>query len=78
MDWLCLIRLLTQYVAPGLAAVVVVAEIVGWLLGAPVSPSVTHTYNYLLLIVFSLLTAIMTESAAGSSACGSRSLVLQA
>jgi len=59
IDWLRLIRFLTQYVAPGLAAVVVVAEIIGWLLGAPVSPSVTHAYHYLLLIVFSLLTAIM-------------------
>src|SRR5262249_19425864 len=59
MDWLRLIRCLTQYVAPGLAAVVVVAEITGWLLGASVSPSVTYTYHCLLLIVFSLLTAIM-------------------
>src|SRR5260370_6748012 len=59
MDWLRLIRFLTQYVAPGLAAVVVVAEILGWLLATPVSPSVTRTYHYLLLIVFSLLTAIM-------------------
>jgi len=59
MDWLRLIRFLTQYVAPGLAAVVVVAEVVGWLWGAPVSPSVTHTYHSLLLIVFSLLTAIL-------------------
>ena len=59
MDWLRLIRFLTQDVAPGLAAVVVVAEILGWLLGAPVSPSATYTYHFLLLIVFSLLTAIM-------------------
>src|SRR5260370_24262636 len=59
MDWLRLIRCLTQYVAPGLAAVVVVAEITGWLLGAPASPSVTYPYHCLLLIVFSLLTAIM-------------------
>jgi hypothetical protein len=59
MDWLRLIRFLTQYVAPGLAAVVVVVEIIGWLLGAPVSPSVTHTYHSLLLAVFSLLTAFM-------------------
>jgi hypothetical protein len=59
MDWLRLIRCLTQYVAPGLAAVVVVAEIAGWLWGAPVSRSVTHTYHSLLLIVFSLLTAIL-------------------
>jgi len=59
MDWLRLIRLLTQCVAPGLVAVIVVAEILGWLLGAPVSSSVTHTYHYLVAIVFSLLTAIM-------------------
>ena len=59
MDWLRLIRFLTQYVAPGLAAVVVVVEIMGWLFGAPVSPSATYTYHFLLLIVFSLLTAIM-------------------
>src|SRR5262249_25703048 len=59
MDRLRLIRLLTQYVAPGLAAVVVIAEIMGWLLGAPVSASVTHSYHYMLLIVFSLLTTIM-------------------
>ena len=57
IDWLRLIRFLTQYVAPGLAAIVVVAEIVGWLLGAPLFLSVP--YNYVLLIVFSLLTAIM-------------------
>jgi hypothetical protein len=59
MDWVRLIQFLTQYVAPGLAAIVVVAEIIGWLLGAPVSPSVAHTYHSLLLIVFSLLTAFM-------------------
>jgi hypothetical protein len=59
MDWLRLIRFLTQYVAPGLVAIVVVVEIIGWLLDAPVSPFVAHTYYYLLLIVFSLLTAIM-------------------
>jgi hypothetical protein len=59
MNWLRLIRFLTQYVAPGLAAVVVVAEIISWLLGAPVLPSITHAYHYVLLTVFSLLTAIM-------------------
>jgi hypothetical protein len=57
MDWLRLIRFLTQYVAPGLAAVAVVVEITGWLLGAPLLLSVP--YNYVLLIVFSLLTATM-------------------
>lgn len=58
-DWLRLIRILTQYVAPGLAAIVAVVEIIGWGFGAPVSPSVTYTYHYLLLIVFSLLTVIL-------------------
>src|SRR5213595_1753879 len=56
MNWLRLIRFLTQYVAPGLATVVVAAEITGWLLGAPVLHSLTHAYHYVLLIVFSLLT----------------------
>src|SRR5437879_4870827 len=41
MNWLRLIRFLTQYVAPGLAAVVVVAEIMGWLVGAPMLHSLT-------------------------------------
>jgi hypothetical protein len=50
IDWLRPIRFLTQYVAPGLAAIVVVAEIVGWLLGGPLFLSVP--YNYVLLIVF--------------------------
>ena len=59
MEWLRLIRSLTQYVAPGLAALVVVVEIIGWLLGAQVSPSVAYAYQFLLLIVFSFLTAIM-------------------
>ena len=59
MNWLLLVRLLTQYVAPGLAAVVVVAEIIGWLFGGPVLPLLTHTYYYLVLIVFSLFTVIM-------------------
>jgi hypothetical protein len=57
MDWLHLTRLLTQYVAPGLAAVAAMVEITGWLLGAPLSRSVP--YNYVLLIVFSFLTACM-------------------
>jgi hypothetical protein len=59
MDWLRLIRFLTQCVAPGLATVVMVAEILSWRFGAPVSPSVMYAYHFLLLIVFSLLTAVM-------------------
>jgi hypothetical protein len=54
IDWLRLIRFLTQYVAPGLAVAAVVVEIIGWLLGASPFLSV----NYVLLIVL-LLTAIM-------------------
>jgi len=59
MEWLRVIRFLTQYVAPGLAALVVVVEIIGWLLGAQVSPSVAYAYQFLLLVVFSFLTAIL-------------------
>lgn len=59
IDWLHVIRILTQYVAPGIAAIVVVAEIIGWRFGAPASPSITHTYHWLLLIVFSVLTAML-------------------
>jgi hypothetical protein len=57
MDWLHFTRLLTQRVAPGLAAAAVIIEITGWLLGAPLSRCVP--YNYVLLIVFSLLTTSM-------------------
>jgi hypothetical protein len=57
MDWLRLTRLLTHYVAPGLAAAAVIVEITGWLSGASLSRSVP--YNYVLLIVFSILTASM-------------------
>jgi hypothetical protein len=59
MNWLRIIRFLTQYVAPGLATVVVTVEIIGGLFGAPVLPSLTHAYDYALLIVFSLLTATL-------------------
>jgi hypothetical protein len=59
VDRLRLIRILTQYVAPWLAAVVVIAEVVGWRFAAPASLSITHMYHYLLLVVFSLLTAIL-------------------
>jgi hypothetical protein len=59
VNWLRLIRFLTQYLTPGLAITVAVAEIIGWSLGVPVSPALTHAYNDVLLIVFSLLTAVM-------------------
>lgn len=57
MDWLLVTRILTHYVASGLAVGVVIVEVTGWLLGAPLSHAVP--YNYVLLIVFSLLTASM-------------------
>jgi hypothetical protein len=59
IDWLHLVRILTQYVAPSLATVVVVAEVIGWRWGAPAPLSITHMYHYVLLVVFSLLTAIL-------------------
>jgi hypothetical protein len=59
MDWLRFTRILTLYVAPSLAAIAVVVEIIGWRFGVRASPFITHTYYYLLLIVFSLLTAIL-------------------
>ena len=59
VDWLRLIRLLTQYVAPGLVTIVLIAEITDGLGGALVLPTVAIAYNYFVLIVFSLLTTIM-------------------
>jgi hypothetical protein len=59
VDWLGLIRLLTQYVLPALIALVLLIEIVGWLFGAPMSSSFARAYFYVVLIVFVLLTAIM-------------------
>ena len=55
VDWLRLIRLLTQYIVPGLVAVVMLGE----LLGAPSLTGSTGVYNYLLLAAFTLLTVMM-------------------
>ena len=58
VDWLRLIRLLTQYIVPGLVAVVMLGE----LLGAPSTGSLTGftgVYNYLLLAAFTVLTLMM-------------------
>jgi hypothetical protein len=57
MDWLRVTRLLTHYVAPGLAAGAAIIEIIGRLSDAALSLSVP--YNWVLLVVFSLLTASM-------------------
>ncbi len=59
VDWLRLIRFLTQYVAPGLVTIVLIAEITDGFGGALVLPTVAIAYNYFILIVFSLLTTIM-------------------
>src|SRR5260370_42288855 len=59
VDWLRLIRFLTQYVAPGLVTIVLIAEITEGFWGALVLPTVAIAYNYFVLIVFSLLTTIM-------------------
>jgi hypothetical protein len=59
INWLRLIRFLTQVVVPAMAAAVVSAEIVGWLLGVPLPPAFAHAYYYAVLVVFSLLTATM-------------------
>jgi hypothetical protein len=57
MDWLRLIRWSTQYVVPALVVAVAIVEIAGWLFGVPLFLS--GTYNYVLLVVFSVLTAMM-------------------
>ena len=59
VDWLRLIRLLTQYVVPALIAIVLLIEIVSWLSGAPMSSAPARAYFYVVLIVFVLLTATM-------------------
>src|SRR5258708_12601250 len=59
VDWLRLIRFLTQYVAPGLVTIILIAEITDGFRGALVLPTVAIAYNYFILIVFSLLTTIM-------------------
>ena len=56
-DWLRVVRFLTQYATPGLVAVVLVAEIVGWPASLP--PALGSAYSRLVVIVFSLLTLIM-------------------
>jgi hypothetical protein len=59
MDWLRLIRLLTQYVAPGLILIVLVAETVGYILSMPMPTTLTTVYNDVVVLVFSVLTTIM-------------------
>ena len=58
-DWLGLVRLLTQYVAPALIAFVLLIEIAGWLSGVSMPSLVARAYFYVILIVFCLLTLVM-------------------
>ena len=58
VDWLRLIRLLTQYIVPGLVAVVMLGELLGPQLTEPLTGS-TGVYNYLLLAAFTVLTVTM-------------------
>ena len=56
LDWLRAIRHLTQYAVPGLILAAVIIELAGWTF---TSPSLASAYDYLLAIIFSLLTILM-------------------
>ena len=56
LDWLRAIRHLTQYVVPGLILAAVIIELAGQTF---TSPLLASAYDYLLAIIFSLLTILM-------------------
>jgi len=56
LDWLRAIRHLTQYVVPGLILAAVIIELAG---RTSTSPFLASAYDYLLAIIFSLLTILM-------------------
>ena len=56
VDWLRIIRVLTQYVAPALVIAALLAEFVGALFA---SLPFSTAYSYLVAVVFSLLTFVM-------------------
>jgi len=56
LNWLRAIRHLTQYLVPGFIAAAVIIEIAGWRFA---SQSLASAYDYLLAIIFSLLTVLM-------------------
>jgi hypothetical protein len=56
LDWLRAIRHLTQYVVPGLILAAVIIELAGRTF---TSPFLASAYDYLLAIIFSLLTILM-------------------
>jgi hypothetical protein len=59
VDWLRLIRLLTQYVVPGVVAVVLLGELLSAPLAGPAINGYASAYNYLLLVAFTLATVLM-------------------
>ncbi len=59
IEWLKLLRLLTQFIAPGLVAVVLVGELVGALLVGGAPTSTAAAYNYGLVVLFTVLTVTM-------------------
>jgi hypothetical protein len=59
VDWLRLIRLLTQYIVPGLVAVVMLGELLSSPLTGSALTGSTGFYNYLLLAAFTVLTVTM-------------------
>src|SRR5215510_6884579 len=56
LNWLRAIRHLTQYLVPGFIAAAVIIEIAGWRFA---SQSLASAYDYLIAIIFSLLTVLM-------------------
>ena len=59
VGWLRLIRLLTQYIVPGLAAVVMLGEVLSAPLAGPSLSGYASVYNYLLFVAFTLATVMM-------------------
>jgi hypothetical protein len=57
--WLRLIRLLTQYIVPGLVAVVMLGELLSAPLAGPSLGGYAGAYNHLLLAAFTLATVLM-------------------
>src|SRR4026208_717458 len=59
VGWLGLIRLLTQYIVPGLVAVVMLGESLSAPWAGPSLSGYASVYNYLLLVAFALATVLM-------------------
>ena len=59
VGWLGLIRLLTQYIVPGLVAVVMLGESLSAPWAGPSLSGYASVYNYLLFVAFTLATVMM-------------------